>query len=194
MATVVVTNNNVVCSQEGFSQCASEACTFLLSLPGLDTVVGRRLVEYLAKSVSRALESQLPAAAVDKRPAAAPTAAAAASNDDDDDDDDPETVADAVARGHTPPSSDTPPAATTSAAPPQPQPLCPREPQQTAAAVHQRKPVVLSASNRGPAHTVVRPKPTRPAFGGSPSQHDAVAAAAAAAAAAARHDPMWRPW
>ncbi|KDR23064.1 enhancer of split mgamma protein-like [Zootermopsis nevadensis] len=38
--------------QAGFSQCASEACQFLLSLPGLDARVGRRLVAHLGQCVS----------------------------------------------------------------------------------------------------------------------------------------------
>lgn len=43
--------------QAGFTQCASEACGFLLSLPGLDTRVGKRLVEHLGKRISQSLES-----------------------------------------------------------------------------------------------------------------------------------------
>lgn len=185
-----------VCLQEGFSHCASEACSFLLSLPGLDSVVGRRLVEYLAKSVSRALESQVPAAnkhpaaAAQMATAAAPTAAATAGaitcgNSGDSGDD--SNGAEAAARGHTPTSSNptpTPPVA--AAAPP-----CPV--QQAAVDFPPQKPVALTASNRSP-HTVVRPKPTRPAFGrsssSSPQSHDV----AAAAVAAAQRDPMWRPW
>lgn len=38
--------------QAGFSQCATEACQFLLSLPGLDARVGRRLVAHLGQCVS----------------------------------------------------------------------------------------------------------------------------------------------
>lgn len=196
-------------SQEGFSHCASEACSFLLSLPGLDSVVGRRLVEYLAKSVSRALESQLPAA-VNKHPAAASmTAISAAStapsdhnhndsssnnniNNNDNDHSNAVVVlqSEAVARGHTPPSSDppsTPPGTTALMTP------CPRiraaGPAATSPVPHQR-PVALTASNRGP-HMIVRPKPTRPTLGRSSSpQNDA----AAAVAVAAQRDPMWRPW
>jgi len=37
--------------QAGFSQCATEACQFLLSLPGLDARVGRRLVAHLGQCV-----------------------------------------------------------------------------------------------------------------------------------------------
>lgn len=211
--------------QEGFSHCASEACSFLLSLPGLDSVVGRRLVEYLAKSVSRALESQVPVAAAsavtqNQKPAAtlmATTSTSPAANGtssinsddcdylddedhvDDDHDDSPSNSAGAVARGLTPPSSSvTPPAAP-------PVLLRPSCPQQITAATATvpgfppRKPVVaLTASNHGPPshHTVVRPKPTRPAFGrpSSSSPQDMAAAAAAAAVAAAQRDPMWRPW
>lgn len=43
--------------QAGFTQCASEACGFLLSLPGLDTRVGKRLVEHLGRRISQSLES-----------------------------------------------------------------------------------------------------------------------------------------
>ncbi|KAI5712971.1 hypothetical protein M8J75_012694 [Diaphorina citri] len=43
--------------QAGFTQCASEACGFLLSLPGLDTRVGKRLVEHLGKRISQSLEA-----------------------------------------------------------------------------------------------------------------------------------------
>uniref|UniRef100_A0A8D8RCU6 Enhancer of split mgamma protein n=2 Tax=Cacopsylla melanoneura TaxID=428564 RepID=A0A8D8RCU6_9HEMI len=43
--------------QAGFTQCASEACGFLLSLPGLDNRVGKRLVEHLGKRISQSLES-----------------------------------------------------------------------------------------------------------------------------------------
>ncbi|XP_050059462.1 putative uncharacterized protein ENSP00000383309 isoform X2 [Aphis gossypii] len=176
--------------QEGFSHCASEACSFLLSLPGLDSVVGRRLVEYLAKSVSRALESQLPAAAAAATAAAAAAMAAtdkrqiapAAASDD--------RTPPTRAPDNTPPTP--PPSASTVFAPP-----C--QTGNAAEAVHfaaiaaasptTLKPVALNASNRGPPHTVVRPKPTRPAFGRSPPtlQQDA-------AAAAALRDPMWRPW
>ncbi|KAL4089806.1 hypothetical protein QTP88_024770 [Uroleucon formosanum] len=187
--------------QEGFSHCASEACSFLLSLPGLDSVVGRRLVEYLAKSVSRALESQLPAAA-----AAATTAAAAAMAATD------KRAAATVGEDRTPPQppDNTPPtpppsatAATVLGFP------CPAGGTvagdaatigttvhfaDIAAASPTLKPVALNASNRGPPHTVVRPKPTRPAFGRSPPILQQDAAAAAAAAAAALRDPMWRPW
>lgn len=189
-----------VFSQEGFSHCASEACSFLLSLPGLDSVVGRRLVEYLAKSVSRALESQLPSTA-NKHPAAALTAtispatvATVTSNNNNNNSNVVTVQSEAVARGHTPPSSDPPatPPGTTALQ------MIPCGPQlQTAASTvtspmpHQR-PVALTASNRGP-HMVVRPKPTRPTFGRSSSsspQNDA----AIAAAAAAQRDPMWRPW
>ncbi|KAF0744797.1 enhancer of split mgamma protein [Aphis craccivora] len=177
--------------QEGFSHCASEACSFLLSLPGLDSVVGRRLVEYLAKSVSRALESQLPAAAAAAAAMAAndkrQIAPAAASDD----------RTPARAPDNTPPTP--PPSAATVFAPP-----CQTGNTAAAAdAVHfaaiaaaspTLKPVALNASNRGPPHTVVRPKPTRPAFGRSPPTLQQDAAAAAAAAAAALRDPMWRPW
>jgi hypothetical protein len=38
--------------QAGFSQCATEACQFLVSLPGLDARVGRRLVAHLGQCVS----------------------------------------------------------------------------------------------------------------------------------------------
>jgi hypothetical protein len=38
--------------QAGFSQCASEACHFLLGLPGLDAGVGRRLVAHLSQVVT----------------------------------------------------------------------------------------------------------------------------------------------
>ncbi|XP_069705801.1 enhancer of split mgamma protein-like [Periplaneta americana] len=38
--------------QAGFSQCATEACQFLLSLPGLDARVGRRLVAHLGQCVA----------------------------------------------------------------------------------------------------------------------------------------------
>ncbi|CAH1736018.1 unnamed protein product [Aphis gossypii] len=180
--------------QEGFSHCASEACSFLLSLPGLDSVVGRRLVEYLAKSVSRALESQLPAAAAAATAAAAAAMAAtdkrqiapAAASDD--------RTPPTRAPDNTPPTP--PPSASTVFAPP-----C--QTGNAAEAVHfaaiaaasptTLKPVALNASNRGPPHTVVRPKPTRPAFGRSPPTLQQDAAAAAAAAAALR-DPMWRPW
>ncbi|XP_023724419.1 enhancer of split mgamma protein isoform X1 [Cryptotermes secundus] len=51
--------------QAGFSQCASEACQFLLSLPGLDARVGRRLVAHLGQCVSAgplSLQSQQPSA------------------------------------------------------------------------------------------------------------------------------------
>ncbi|KAL5233552.1 hypothetical protein ACI65C_000962 [Semiaphis heraclei] len=180
--------------QEGFSHCASEACSFLLSLPGLDSVVGRRLVEYLAKSVSRALESQLPAAA------AAATAAAAAAMAATD-----KRAAVTASGDRTPPqppdnTPPTPPPSATAAT--VLAPLCPAGSMAAAdttvhfaaiaAASPTLKPVTLNASNRGPPHTVVRPKPTRPAFGRSPPtlQQDA----AAAAAAAALRDPMWRPW
>jgi len=177
-----------------------------LSLPGLDTVVGRRLVEYLAKSVSRALESQLPAAAaaagnnlsatalmaaatITTTTTTATTTAATATASGDDND----GRNDAVARGHTPPSSGIP-----SATAPVPQPVCPGQlPQTTAGVLHQPKPIVaaLSVSNRiPPAHTVHRPKPTRPTFLRSPPQQDVAATAAAAAAVAGQRDPMWRPW
>lgn len=49
--------------QAGFSQCATEACQFLLSLPGLDARVGRRLVAHLGQCVSAgplSLQSQQP--------------------------------------------------------------------------------------------------------------------------------------
>ncbi|KAK3911745.1 Enhancer of split mgamma protein [Frankliniella fusca] len=39
--------------QAGFSQCASEACHFLLGLPGLDAAVGRRLVAHLGQVVNQ---------------------------------------------------------------------------------------------------------------------------------------------
>ncbi|KAJ1522408.1 hypothetical protein ONE63_002696 [Megalurothrips usitatus] len=39
--------------QAGFSQCASEACHFLLGLPGLDAAVGRRLVAHLGEVVAQ---------------------------------------------------------------------------------------------------------------------------------------------
>ncbi|XP_034230103.1 enhancer of split mgamma protein-like [Thrips palmi] len=39
--------------QAGFSQCASEACHFLLGLPGLDEAVGRRLVAHLGQVVTQ---------------------------------------------------------------------------------------------------------------------------------------------
>ncbi|XP_033611068.1 enhancer of split mgamma protein isoform X2 [Cryptotermes secundus] len=51
--------------EAGFSQCASEACQFLLSLPGLDARVGRRLVAHLGQCVSAgplSLQSQQPSA------------------------------------------------------------------------------------------------------------------------------------
>uniref|UniRef100_A0A2S2NNM2 Enhancer of split mgamma protein n=1 Tax=Schizaphis graminum TaxID=13262 RepID=A0A2S2NNM2_SCHGA len=190
--------------QEGFSHCASEACSFLLSLPGLDSVVGRRLVEYLAKSVSRALESQLPAAAAAATAAAAAAMAAT----------DKRRVAVTASDERTPPQQP-------DNAPPTPPPSAASStvfaaPCQTAGhtataadtaaagtAVHfaaiaaaspTLKPVTLNASNRGPPHTVVRPKPTRPAFGRSPPILQQDAAAAAAAAVAALRDPMWRPW
>ncbi|CAI6360257.1 unnamed protein product [Macrosiphum euphorbiae] len=183
--------------QEGFSHCASEACSFLLSLPGLDSVVGRRLVEYLAKSVSRALESQLPAAA-----AAAATAAAAAAMAATD-----KRAAAAASEDRTPPQPPDhtpltpPPSAAAATVLANPCPAGGTAACDTATTVHfaaiaaaspTLKPVALSSSNRGPPHTVVRPKPTRPAFGRSPPtlQQDA----AAAAAAAALRDPMWRPW
>ncbi|XP_059476654.1 enhancer of split mgamma protein-like [Neocloeon triangulifer] len=35
--------------EAGFSQCASEACHFLLSLPGLDPQVSRRIVDHLGQ-------------------------------------------------------------------------------------------------------------------------------------------------
>lgn len=38
--------------QAGFSQCATEACQFLMSLPGLDARVGRRLVAHLGQCVA----------------------------------------------------------------------------------------------------------------------------------------------
>jgi hypothetical protein len=40
--------------QAGFSQCATEACQFLMSLPGLDARVGRRLVAHLGQCVAAA--------------------------------------------------------------------------------------------------------------------------------------------
>ncbi|VVC36735.1 Hypothetical protein CINCED_3A007556 [Cinara cedri] len=197
--------------QEGFSHCASEACSFLLSLPGLDSVVGRRLVEYLAKSVSRALESQLPAAAAgaQKLSAAAAVCPTAAVDDNDMDCGSNAAAAAAavlpveaaaVARGLTPPSTNDPPAPppvhNTAAAVLLPSPCT----GQTAAlpsaplpAPPQKPFAALTSSNRGP-HTVVRPKPTRPAFGHqsapllSPGPRDA------GAAAAGQRDPMWRPW
>ncbi|XP_067011260.1 enhancer of split mgamma protein [Anabrus simplex] len=46
--------------QAGFSQCASEACQFLLSLPGLDARVGRRLVAHLSHYVAGPLSVQVP--------------------------------------------------------------------------------------------------------------------------------------
>ncbi|XP_022162475.1 enhancer of split mgamma protein-like [Myzus persicae] len=181
--------------QEGFSHCASEACSFLLSLPGLDSVVGRRLVEYLAKSVSRALESQLPAAAAAATAAAAAAMAATdkrAASSSSEDRMPPQPP------DHTPPTPPLSAAAATVLTPP-----CPAAGSAATAdtAVHfaaiaaaspTLQPVTLNASNRGPPHTVVRPKPTRPAFGRSPPnlQQDA----AAAAAVAALRDPMWRPW
>ncbi|CAB3364314.1 Hypothetical predicted protein [Cloeon dipterum] len=35
--------------EAGFSQCASEACHFLLSLPGLDPQISRRIVDHLGQ-------------------------------------------------------------------------------------------------------------------------------------------------
>lgn len=187
-------------SQEGFSHCASEACSFLLSLPGLDSVVGRRLVEYLAKSVSRALESQVtasnkPPAATAQMATVSPAAVATASVDpcsNGGDNGDDSNGGEVAVRGHTPPSSNpssTPPVVATT----------PSGRAQQATMVNSdlppQKPVALTLSNRSP-HTVVRPKPTRPAFGlsssssSSPHSHDV----AAAAVAAAQRDPMWRPW
>ncbi|KAG8292997.1 compound eye development [Homalodisca vitripennis] len=46
--------------QAGFSQCASEACGFLLSLPGLDARVGRRLVAHLGQCLASPLTVQVP--------------------------------------------------------------------------------------------------------------------------------------
>nr|CAD7592965.1 unnamed protein product [Timema genevievae] len=50
----------------GFSQCAAEACQFLLTLPDLDFHVGRRLVAHLGQVVSAAspipLTVQVPSA------------------------------------------------------------------------------------------------------------------------------------
>lgn len=37
--------------QAGFSQCASEACIFLGSLPGMNSTVGKRLIEHLKQSI-----------------------------------------------------------------------------------------------------------------------------------------------
>jgi hairy-and-enhancer-of-split protein len=181
-----------VFSQEGFSHCASEACSFLLSLPGLDSVVGRRLVEYLAKSVSRALESQVtatnkPPAAAAQMAAVSPAAVAAASiNACSNGSGDDSNGGEAAARGHTPPSNNPPPTPPEAAA----ALSCPTT--VVNATLPPQKPVALTSSNRSP-HTVVRPKPTRPAFGpssSSPHSHDV----AAAAVAAAQRDPMWRPW
>ncbi|XKL68905.1 hypothetical protein PGB90_006674 [Kerria lacca] len=39
--------------EAGFSQCATEACTFLLSLPGLNSAVGNRLVDHLKQCISK---------------------------------------------------------------------------------------------------------------------------------------------
>lgn len=46
--------------QAGFSQCASEACGFLLSLPGLDERVGRRLVAHLGQCLASPLSVHVP--------------------------------------------------------------------------------------------------------------------------------------
>ncbi|XP_054265908.1 enhancer of split mgamma protein-like [Macrosteles quadrilineatus] len=46
--------------QAGFSHCASEACGFLLSLPGLDADVGRRLVAHLGQCLTSPLSVQVP--------------------------------------------------------------------------------------------------------------------------------------
>ncbi|KAK7574311.1 hypothetical protein V9T40_011502 [Parthenolecanium corni] len=39
--------------QAGFSQCANEVCTFLVSLPGLNTALGSRLLEHLKQCISK---------------------------------------------------------------------------------------------------------------------------------------------
>lgn len=178
--------------QEGFSHCASEACSFLLSLPGLDSVVGRRLVEYLAKSVSHALESQITATGTNsKHPVAAvsPAGSTTINNNNNNNNNDNHNNSNLnAAASHTPPSSNppsTPPASSTLFSPALPS----ASQQADGTSPHlPQKPVALSASNRG-SHTVIRPKPTRPAFGrpsSAPQLHDA--------AAEAQRDPMWRPW
>ncbi|XP_050434563.1 transcription factor HES-1-B-like isoform X2 [Adelges cooleyi] len=160
--------------QEGFSHCASEACSFLLSLPGLDSVVGRRLVEYLAKSVSRALESQIPSTVAGKSPVAGLPALGS-----------PAISAVALAAVETPGSRGSSPAGPSpppTSLPPQPSILqpAPRMGSLSPPAVAlSPKPVALSASNR--SHMVIRPKPTRPF-----APHDIQQAM--------QRDPMWRPW
>lgn len=189
--------NNVIFTffslQEGFSHCASEACSFLLSLPGLDSVVGRRLVEYLAKSVSHALESQLAATGTNnKHPAAAvsPACTTIVNNNNNNNNDNHNNSNLNATASHTPPSSNPP---SSPPAPPAPPTLLSPAPQVNQEAggtlpYLPQKPVALSASNRG-IHTVIRPKPTRPTFGrpsSAPQLYDA--------AAEAQRDPMWRPW
>ncbi|XP_050544422.1 enhancer of split mgamma protein-like [Daktulosphaira vitifoliae] len=150
--------------QEGFSHCASEACSFLLSLPGLDSVVGRRLVEYLAKSVSRALESQIPPTLVEKSPVTGLPAIAPPSST---------TINNTTER---PIRRDTSPGLTP---PPLLQPLSRMANLSPLSDTLSPKPVALTSSNR--SHMVIRPKPTRPF-----APHDIQQAM--------QQDPMWRPW
>lgn len=168
-------------AQEGFSHCASEACSFLLSLPGLDSVVGRRLVEYLAKSVSRALESQIPPTLAGKSPVpaipAVTTAATAAASVPSSN----LTTTTSIVPERPSISRDASPGLTTT--PPSPPLLLQPVPRMASLSplsdTLSPKPVALTSSNR--SHMVIRPKPTRP-FAPHDIQH------------AMQQDPMWRPW
>lgn len=48
-----VTKFSALLFQAGFSQCANEVCTFLVSLPGLNSALGSRLLEHLKHCISK---------------------------------------------------------------------------------------------------------------------------------------------